>query len=303
MNTQVIDGFFRTWKSFHIVLAMEKAFVAITFLLLHSKLHLQVFGEDSEGQKAHFQVEDKSGDLNIQATKDEAKVTAQADSVDVVVKPGTAEYPILKSDKPMVHIKHPVNGGFGTIEVKKKSSILNQKRRGHGKSEQENKQKVFSNLFRKRSKLRNLFKKSTIQKHFRKTELSRLHKTENKLRKTISNMKNTNLQRRKAKNAGHDDGSFSSASRKSEIKNESGFKVSGDAGKLKMKVTKDETQLESNSGTVDITLKHPAHSQSTAAASDSSPQAKHMVHLAPELEGEWTDSVGLKKSKVTPVRH
>ena len=251
---------------------------------------------DSAGQKAHFQVEDKSGEMKITATKDQAKVIAQADSVQVVVKPGTADYPVLKSDKPVVHVTQP---GWSAMSIRK-SVIFKRKKplTTHTKNVVANKpsrtleigKKLYSqNVQRSKSgqKLKNIFPRKWCS-YFPE-----------KQRKCFRRK----FTQDKAKNV--------SGSKKSDVKY-GGFHVSGDAGKLKMHVTKDETTLSSESGGVDISLnKHPSSSSSSVSDQrklDSQPQlykevsADKAVHIATELENSLSNFPGLRKSVVTKVK-
>lgn len=277
-----------------------KFFNAVSVLILNSTFFIGALAEESTGQKAHFQVEDKSGDLNIQATKNLAKVTAQADSVEVVVKPGTAQFPVLKSDKPIVHVLPPSLCGFKGIVIKK--SLIGFQRQHDLPSR--NKIKKAPHFMGIKTKLASFINRhmhpnqKTLSRHERHNNKSikwpafyNNRKSPAKIIKVQRKGKVFHRRRGKSK-------IDSSPSRKSVIKeNETGFKVSGNAGKIKMKVTANETELESNSGTVDIMLKQPAKSQSNSAASDRSLQVKQQIHVAPELE-EWDNAVGLKKSKV-----
>jgi len=249
---------------------------------------------DSAGQKAHFQVEDKSGEMKITATKDQAKVIAQADSVQVVVKPGTADYPVLKSDKPVVHVTQP---GWSAISIRK------------------------STIFRRKKPLTRQTTNSVANKP-RETFIIGKRLYPKNVERSMSGQKLKNIFWRKdcsyfpekqrkcfeSKSAQHKVKNVS-GSKKSDVKY-GGFHVSGDAGKLKMHVTKDETTLSSESGGVDISLnKHP----SSSAASDqrklnSQPQtyreesADKEVHIATELENSLSNFSGLRKSAVTKLK-
>ena len=250
---------------------------------------------DSAGQKAHFQVEDKSGEMKITATKDQAKVIAQADSVQVVVKPGTADYPVLKSDKPVVHVTQP---GWSSISIRK-STIFKRKKPSTKQTKNSVANKSWTTLVigkrlylksAERSmsgqKLKNIFSREGCS-FFPQKQTKRFE------RKSTQD---------KARNV--------SGSKKSVVKY-GGFHVSGDAGKLKMHVTRDETTLSSESGGVDISLnKHPA---SSSAASDqrnmnTQPQmyteesADKAVHIATELENSLSNFSGLRKSVVTKLK-
>ena len=236
----------------------------------------------SAGQKAHFQVEDKSGDLKIMATKAQAKVTAQADSVQVVVKPGTADYPVLKSDKPIVHV---TQAGWNSISFRK------------------------SEIFKRKMPLSWRGKKKT---HVKKSEKGVVHsknltpkRRRVKLKKGSSFSSVNELKRKHSKHSVQ----AVSGSKKSDVKY-GGFHVTGNAGNLKMHVTKDETTLSSESGGVDISLnKHPSSSTSSKASDQRTsdvrqPQqlreesADKTVHIATELENSLSN-FGLRKSVVT----
>ena len=216
------------------------------------------------GQKAHFQVEDKSGDLKITATKDLAKVTAQADSVQVVVKPGMADYPVVKSDKPIVHV---VNG-WNTMAFRKSSipgiskKIKHPCRQGNQKPRIKSNSKKRNSKFNPNSQKLNGRKKSTSHHHH-----LLLH------------------QRRKGEVQG---------SKKSDF--ETGFRVTGTAGKLKMDVTKAETEVLSESGTVDVFLKQKPKQRNDDV---SGRNADEILHSAPK----WhvISDTGLRKSDV-PVK-
>lgn len=263
------------------------------FIFLQSLWMPIALAADSAGQKAHFQVEDKSGDLKITATKDQAKVTAQADSVQVVVKPGTAEYPVLKSVKPIVHVTQQ---GWSSISFRK------------------------SAIFKRKIPLRRQFKKSGGNKPrktlgLRKRVYSQIFekfKSGQKLKRVLERKGSSILpenQRKHLTKQSAPDKQNVSGSKKSDVKY-AGFHVSGNAGKLKMHVTKDETTLSSESGGVDISLnKHPS-SSSTALDQrrlDARPQtfreesADKTLHIAPELENNLSN-YGLRKSVVTKLR-
>ena len=252
-----------------------------------------VFTADSTGQKAHFQVEDKSGDLKISATKDLAKVTAQADSVQVVVKPGTAEYPVLKSDKPIVHVTQP---GWHTISFRKSAifKTLGQVGKLHDSKARRASKKIMAHskslhgfkLGQRRRKV--FFKKgsSSSPQLTPKTEISNLSH--------FSRDKQGDLR----------------GSKKSDV---SGFHVKGNAGKIKMHVTKDETTLSSESGGIDVSLnKRPSASSSstTSKSSQRSFQAlpqwfreesgDKTIHVASEIQGNMP-YLGLRKSVVTKL--
>lgn len=269
----------------------------ILWIVFQTLLISAVLAADSAGQKAHFQVEDKSGDLKISATKDLAKVTAQADSVQVVVKPGTAEYPVLKSDKPIVHVTQP---GWHTMSFRKsvifKSKIPGKVKKHHGKRT------------RRASKKRMVHSK---QQHGFQMQLHRrnglLKKGSSSQRHLASKKKTSNLSKLSY------DKQEVSGSKKSDVKY-SGFHVTGNAGKLKMHVTKDETTLSSESGGVDISLNKPSSSSTSSSSSSSSNKRKfqaqpnlfkgnsgdNVVHtIATELNN--MPYIGLRKSVVTKL--
>ena len=236
-----------------------------------------VLAADSTGQKAHFQVEDKSGDLKIIATKTKAEVTAQADSVQVVVKPGTADFPVLKSDKPIVHVTQP---GWHTLCFRK-SAILKAKKPGKVPKKVE--------FNRKMKPIR----RNSVPRKNSKYTLSVKPKKETAKISVLSQEKQD-----------------VSGSKKSDVKY-SGFHVTGNAGNLKMHVTKDETTLSSESGGVDISLnKNPSSSSSASSTSSKRkiqtlPQlfreesGDKMIHIATELNN--TSYIGLRKSIVTKL--
>lgn len=249
---------------------------------------------ESAGQKAHFQVEDKSGEMKITATKDQAKVIAQADSVQVVVKPGTADYPVLKSDKPVVHVTQP---GWSSISIRKsaifkrtkpltrqtKNSVANKPRKALI---------IGKRLYSKNAERSMSGQK--LKKFFPREGCSFFPEK----RRKCFERKSTQY---KAKNV--------SGSKKSDVKY-GGFHVSGDAGKLKMHVTKDETTLSSESGGVDISLnKHPSSSAASDQRKlDTQPQryreesADKAVHIATELENSLSNFSGLRKSVITKLK-
>ena len=249
---------------------------------------------DSEGQKAHFQVEDKSGEMKITATKDQAKVIAQADSVQVVVKPGTADYPVLKADKPIVHVTQP---GWSSISIRK-SAIF------------------------KRKKPLTRQTKNLVAKKPRKTLVigRRLYSKNAERAKSIEKLQNVFLRegcsflpkkQRKCfeRKSTQDKAKNVSGSKKSDVKY-GAFHVTGNAGKLKMHVTKEETTLSSESGGVDISLnKHPSSSAASDQRKlDTQPQiyreesADKAVHIASELENSLSNFSGLRKSVVTELK-
>jgi len=249
---------------------------------------------ESAGQKAHFQVEDKSGEMKITATKDQAKVIAQADSVQVVVKPGTADYPVLKSDKPVVHVTQP---GWSAISIRK------------------------SAIFKRKKPLTRQATNSVINKP-RKTLVIGKRQKPNNIERSMLGQKLKNIFPRKGCSLFHakqrkcferkstqDKAKNVSGSKKSDVKY-GGFHVSGDAGKLKMHVTKDETTLSSESGGVDISLnKHPSSSAASDQRKlDSQPQmyreesADKEVHIATELKNTFSNFLGLRKSVVTKLK-
>lgn len=237
---------------------------------------------ESTGQKAHFQVEDKSGDLKISATKDLAKVTAQADSVQVVVKPGTAEYPVLKSDKPIVHVTQP---GWHTLCFRK-STILKMKNRKASNAKRNRKTRISSKM---QHPIRMHRKLNTL-------DISHLVSKKDALHFPVFHRSKQEV----------------SGTKKSDVKF-SGFHVSGDAGKLKMHVTKDETTLSSESGEVDISLNKnpsslpPSSSASKKQAFQTQPQllraepGDKLIHFASELSNN-VPYIGLRKSIVGKIQ-
>ena len=298
---------------------------------------------ESNGQKAHFQVEDKSGDLKVIATKDQAKVTAQADSVQVVVDPGTADYPVVKSDKPVVHVSGPMccNGGWSTYSARKKSALPSVGRRRLGwrlgrkgkVTDRVNKARVplgneaslvSSNRFllkkagsvrggpKARERISHKMVGKLDQDEDRKPNSSvanPLHKDRKKLTGSrglsiiIGNNGNTFRRKTLARNpSNHLFGiSFHKSkskdmrgTKKTEVKGTGpSFHVTGNAGKLKMHVTKDATELTSESGGVDVLLKPPASGSSDKA--DAQARSKQVVHLATEQGGDF-EGLGMKKS-------
>lgn len=333
-------------------------FFVIVNLAIFAQVHY-TFCAESNGQKAHFQVEDKSGDLKIEATKDRATVTAQANSVQVVVKPGTAEYPLLKSDKPIFHICGP--GGWTSCSVRKKSAITPTYRHGaipKGKEGQEalptsrdnadnslGSPHEFSPAKLSSREMRLNFKAADFRVQ-RNDDIR--HKPARKLAQRSHNwkllsgsLKTKSPPQREFKLKGHLrlPGNFNGkdktplkskhsrpapkfttkkqfrqveqsvslkgkvhdlpGSKKSEVK-EAGasLHVTGNAGKIKMHVTKEATELTSESGAVDVLVKPPASGSSAKADASAQAQSKHAVHLAPELEGSLED-LGIKKSKLT----
>ena len=271
-------------NQFHGIFSLCTACKTLKILAVFMPLFLSTtFSADSTGQKAHFQVEDKSGDLKISATKDLAKVTAQADSVQVVVKPGTADYPVLKSDKPIVHVTQP---GWHTISFKK-SAILKTK---NGKTRRNWEKRIAHSKSLHGLKLRNrrrkMFKKngsSLLRLKTKKTIFSRSHQKD------------------------------LTGNKKSEVKY-SGFHVAGSAGKLKMHVTKDETTLSSESGGVDISLNKPSSPSSSSSSSSNQRSFKAQsqqftgdtsnktIHFASEIENNMS-FIGLRKSVVTGLKN
>ena len=250
---------------------------------------------DSTGQKAHFQVEDKSGDLKITATKDLAKVTAQADSVQVVVKPGTAEYPVLKSDKPIVHITQP---GWHTMcfrksAISKLKTLIARKAKRKRKTRIAVENRHYSKIWHRKFKARLHRRKSSLKKN----SLDIFHAVPKKETSHLAVLPHGKEE--------------VSGTKKSDVKF-SGFHVSGDAGKIKMHVTKDETTLSSESGGVDISLNKspPASSDSSSNASKKQFQAQSstlreepsdkLIHIASESNDE--PFIGLRKSIVGKIQ-
>jgi hypothetical protein len=283
-------------------LLCKQIFLVFVFCLLVKK----GICAGTKGQKAHFQVEDKSGDLKITATKDLAKVTAQADSVQVVVKPGMAEYPVLKSDKPLVHVVNGVNG-WNTLSFKK-SSIF--------EKEEEKQKHSMVNPSIKRNKIDVLRRRKLKEKNLNSQTFSTRKTTGvTKSTTTIPASEKSGLQSRKLNansqgvNSRRTSHNFRShkgkkddvqASKKSDFQSgEAGFRVSGTAGKLKMDVTKSETKVFSESGTVDVFLKRKSGSKSKPKlGNDVVRNSDQIVHVAPELQsGEFHD-IGLRKSTV-----
>ena len=271
------------------------SYVLFTFYFILQPFWIPITqAADSEGQKAHFQVEDKSGEMKITATKDQAKVIAQADSVQVVVKPGTADYPVLKSDKPVVHVTQP---GWSSISIRK-SAIFKRKKplRRQTKNLKPNKPRktlaIRKRLYSK--KVERLMPMLKLKNVFLRVGCSFFPKKQRKCCQRKSTQD-------KAKNV--------SGSKKSDVKY-GGFHVSGNAGKLKMHVTKDETTLSSESGGVDISLnKHPSSSTASDQRKlDTQPQmyreesADKAVHIASELENSLSNFSGLRKSVVTELK-
>ncbi|XP_031559938.1 uncharacterized protein LOC116296120 [Actinia tenebrosa] len=254
-------------------------FLVVAFSLGVKKIH----SAGTNGQKAHFQVEDKSGDLKITATKDLAKVTAQADSVQVVVKPGMAEYPVLKSDKPIVHV---VNG-WNTMSFRKSFIPEKVKKINNTYSGKEGNKKA-----RTRS---DSVKSSRTSSSFVST--GKLAASKSKF--------NRNSQRFKSQRKNHrlhlQEGKKGEVLGSKKSNFETGFRVTGTAGKLKMDVTKKETEVLSESGTLDVFLKQkPASKQTTKPGNDvSGRNADQIQHGTPE----WhvINDIGLRKSLV-PVK-
>lgn len=277
--------------------AASIAFVFLSFLLNVNRGH----SASSNGQKAHFQVEDKSGDLKVIATKDMAKVTAQADSVQVVVKPGMADYPVVKSDKPIVHV---ANGccGWNTIAFKK--SLISQ-----GKKTMKAKSVQLGSKLENRNRF---VDKADARKHH---SLASSKKRNNKKYTTLKNFKATSLFSKKAtqnKNKlyhSHEKklhpsivipqkGAVEKASKKSTLQSgEVGFAVTGTAGKLNMNVTTLETKVLSESGLLNVFLKRKANSSNGVAKHNVNGAHQNvLVHIAPELVSD--NDIGLRKSNV-----
>ncbi|XP_020893597.2 uncharacterized protein LOC110232727 [Exaiptasia diaphana] len=246
---------------------------------------IAVHSAESNGQKAHFQVEDKSGDLKVIATKDMAKVTSQADSVQVVVKPGMADYPVVKSDKPIVHV---TNGCCGWNSLSFKKSLI---KKGKAYSKHQRKQKVYNEKLRARKSNRQLelgkrlplngklpSNKSSLLKRFKSLTPYKKKTKENQSQKTKTSFKTLKLKEE-------------TASRKSFQPNEFGFAVSGTAGKLNMDVTTNGTKITSESGVMDVFLKRKASS-----AQHDNIHKHDIVHIAPELVNN--DEIGLRKSQI-----
>ncbi|XP_032229044.2 uncharacterized protein LOC116612445 [Nematostella vectensis] len=249
------------------------------FVVLLGSAVFTACAAESKGQKAHFQVEDKSGELKISATKDMAKVTAQADSVQVVVKPGMADYPVMKSEKPIVHVVD----GWNTLAFRKSGVVTT-------KTAQKTKSKIKKHdrhVFIKLTKISEskLIKVNSLAARPARKFNSILSRTSSKraplLRKAYG-VKSKDLP----------------GSKKSEFgENESGFRVNGNAGKIKMNVTKNGTMLTSESGTIDVLLKTPQRPRQASSQRDlvNLRTAPEPVHMAPELEESW-ENIGLRKS-------
>ena len=264
----------------------------IVSLSVLSRLISVVLAADSKGQKAHFQVEDKSGDLKISATKDLAKVTAQADSVQVVVKPGTADYPVLKSDKPIVHVTQP---GWHSFSFRK-SVIFKTKMPEKAKKDEVNKKKWVGKKVAHSKRLHRRLKLGLQRRNrllAKSSSFASLHTTKKKI-PSISILSS--------------DKQEVSGSKKSDVKY-SGFHVTGNAGNIKMHVTKDETTLSSESGGVDISLnKNPSSSSSTSNKRKFQGQPQlfreeagdKMIHIATELNN--MPYIGLRKSVVSKLQ-
>lgn len=253
--------------------------LAVAFALVIKRTH----SAESNGQKAHFQVEDKSGDLKITATKDLAKVTAQADSVQVVVKPGMAEYPVMKSDKPIVHV---VNG-WNTMSFRK-SSIPEKRReqsnRGNKKSQTRDEHMKRNSKSRTDSTRKNSF-----------VSARKLSGSRSKMNRNSQQLKSL----RKAHRIDLHKGKKGDIQGSKKSNFETGFRVSGTAGKLKMDVTRNETQVLSESGTVDVFLKQKPKPESSSDVGAVGRNADQILQAAPK----WhvISDIGLRKSNV-PVK-
>lgn len=262
----------------------------LIFLVLAFSLIVKMAdSEGTNGQKAHFQVEDKSGDLKITATKDLAKVTAQADSVQVVVKPGMAEYPVAKSDKPIVHVVNGLNG-WNTMSFRK--SFIPEKRIKNSDKQGNKKAQIRSDPRKRNSKSRT---DSTRRKNFVSAgkvsgSRSKINRNSQKLNSERKNHRTHLHKGKKGDVLGSKKSSF-----------ETGFRVTGTAGKLKMDVTKKETEVLSESGTVDVFLKQkPASKAIPKSGNDvAGRNADQILHPVPK----WhvISDIGLRKSNV-PVK-
>lgn len=259
----------------------------------------------SNGQKAHFQVEDKSGDLKVIATKDMAKVTSQADSVQVVVKPGMADYPVVKSDKPIVHV---TNGccGWNTLSFRKSLILKGSKTFGEkaiGLKNQIAKRRQFAKERAQEGQSLRFVnkkpanKKSILHTNFRNAMPLLQKKLEFIVNKNKKSKKKHYFNEKSLNPSRIPQTSEEKPAKKSSFQSgEVGFAVTGTAGKLNMDVTKVGTKVSSESGLLDVFLKRKA-SPSNGAVKDSVHANRHeIVHIAPDLVK--TDDIGLRKSNV-----
>lgn len=217
------------------------------FYVLFSISLREVVSQASTGQKAHFSLKDTPGSFNVHATAILAKVSSQADSVNVVVKPGIAKYPLLSTptEKPLVHVMSPAivrpQGGwnFYNFVGKKRSGIV------HTKTDIPKKTKSF------------------------------LERSENVLSSHISGSKRTHLKRSlpgfniidvRSRNLG---GSARSSDRNPQSHNlniklrkkryavERKMILKGGTGSLKVNVSRNETKILSSTGGIDVFIKNP----------------------------------------------
>lgn len=255
-------------------------------LLVFKLCVITVHSAQSNGQKAHFQVEDKSGDLKVIATKDMAKVSSQADSVQVVVKPGMADYPVVQSDKPIVHV---TNGccGWNTLSFKKSLII-----KGKNFSKGQRKQKVYNEMRKTKQQPAKRF--PLMSKRTRNKILSLQHSKLLKSQKSHHKKSKNNLNQETKASLRSLQFKQETASKKSTSfkPNEYGFAVSGTAGKLNMDVTTKGTKITSESGVMDVFLKRKPSSNK-----EHNNVNKHgIVHIAPELMNNG--DMGLRKSSI-----
>lgn len=227
------------------------------FLHVLSTLHVllvwlsftETRSQETTGQKAHFSLKDTPGSFTVHANKMSAKVSSQADSINVVVEPGMAKYPLLQSptEKPLVHvispaIVRPVGGWnyFNSIG-KKRSRITGQKT---GREEMENliiTRKLhiaqlnnhFSGPKRRRLRNQNNNEVSSVIARFPKF--------------VLSDFKWKNFSRNLANK---------SKSKRSEDKRKMVF--SGGTGQLNVHVDRNETKVLTSTGELQVFIKNPS---------------------------------------------
>ncbi|KAK3739302.1 hypothetical protein QZH41_006140 [Actinostola sp. cb2023] len=224
-----------------------------------------------------------------------------------------AQYPVLKSDKPIVHV---VNGCCGWNSIAFKKSLISEEKKKIEKSN-----KVFN---RKKDKLKSRKLNGRTERRISKTLRFNIalkmpaHKKTSLIKnfKILSARQNSMAQRKPGSKRHYSYKETSvppfgnrqptndiKATKKSSFQSgETGFQVTGTAGKLNMDVTRTGTKLSSESGAVDVFLKQKAKPASRLNDIVRGSN-RHVVHVAPELISGGFDDVALRKSEVPWKRH
>ena len=199
----------------------------------------ETVSQETKGQKAHFSLKDTPGSFTVHATMILAKVSSQADSVKVSVKPGMAEYPLLKdspTEKPLVHVSPAIiqpQGGWNFISHgRKRSGIVNKNTNKATKTRKHSGTSKSPNL---PSNVRFSGSKETRLKRDVNGASTTNRSTKDKLGLTAPNIK--------------------SSSKRSV--NERKMTFSGGTGKLSVHVDRNETKVLSLTGALKVFINNP----------------------------------------------